>query len=76
MLEFPKPIMKMSELQKMGFPESYLKRAYGDKNQTFATKMNPALTKSPIIFDTAGFKIWWEKQIEAQVRSMPRRRGR
>ena len=76
MLEFPKTIMKMSELQKMGFPETYLKRAYGDKNQTFASKMNPALTKSPIIFDTAGFKIWWEKQIEAQVRSMPRRRGR
>lgn len=76
MLEFPKPIMKMSELVKMGFPETYLKRAYGDKNQTFASKMNPALERSPIIFDTAGFKVWWEKQIQAQVRTMPRGRGR
>ena len=74
MLEFPKPVMKMSELTALGFPEDFLRRAYGDRNQTFASKMNPALTKSPIIFDTAGFKIWWEKQIQAQVRSMPRGR--
>ena len=74
MLEFPKPVMKMSELQKMGFPETYLKLAYGDKNQTFASKMNPAKENSPIIFDTAGLKSWWEKHIQAQVRSMPRGR--
>lgn len=74
MLEFPKPVMKKSELMKMGFPETLLDKAYGDKNQTFATKMNPALARSHIIFDTAGFKIWWEKQIQAQVKAMPRGR--
>ena len=41
-MEFPKPIMRMSELVNMGFPEEYLLRAYRDKNQTFASKINPA----------------------------------
>ena len=40
MLEFPKPVMKMSELQKMGFPETYLKRAYGDKNHKDESGIN------------------------------------
>lgn len=74
MLEFPKPIMKMSELTAMGFPEEYLRQAYGDRNQTFATKINPAKQNSAILFDTVGLKAWWEKQIQAQVKSMPRRR--
>lgn len=74
MLEFPKPIMKVSELIKMGFPEEYLMRAYGDRNQTFASKMNPAKSNSPILFDTDGFKAYWMKQIDAQAKARPRRR--
>ena len=72
-MEFPKPIMRMSELMEMGFPEECLLRAYRDKNQTFASKINPAKSNSPIIFDTAGLEKWWSRQISAQVRAMPRR---
>lgn len=75
MIKFPKPIMRFSELLEMGFPEELLRRAYGDKNQTFATKINPAHKRSPIVFDTTGFAVWWKNQIDAQVRSMPRGRG-
>lgn len=39
MLDFPKPVMRLTELTAMGFPEEYLRRAYGDKNQNFATKI-------------------------------------
>ena len=63
----------MSELIKMGFPEELLRRAYGDRTQTFASKMNPAHPNSPIIFDTEGFGKWWDRQIKAQVQGMPRR---
>lgn len=74
MVEFPKPIMRMNELAAMGFPEEYLRRAYGDRNQNFATKMNSAKANSPILFDTDGFRQWWLKQIDTQVKSMPRGR--
>lgn len=74
MIEFPKPIMKTAELVKMGFPEELLRRAYGDKNQTFASKINPAHANSPIVFDTHGFGIWWKNQVSAQVKAMPRGR--
>lgn len=72
-MEFPKPIMRMSELMEMGFPEECLLRAYRDKNQTFASKINPAKSNSPIIFDTAGLEKWWIRQISTQVKAMMRR---
>lgn len=72
MLDFPKPVMRLTELTAMGFPEEYLRRAYGDKNQNFATKINPAKSNSPILFDTDGLKKWWIRQIEAQVKAMSR----
>lgn len=71
-MEFPKPIMRMSELMEMGFPEECLLRAYRDRNQNFASKINPAKKNSPIIFDTEGLEKWWSRQISAQVRAMPR----
>ena len=37
-MKFPKPIMRTSELIKMGFPEEFLRRAYGDKNQRVCYK--------------------------------------
>lgn len=76
MIEFPKPIMKTAELVKMGFPEEMLRRAYGDKNQTFASKINPACKNSAIVFDTHGFGIWWKNQVSAQVKAIPRGRRR
>ena len=72
-MEFPKPIMRMSELMEMGFPEECLLRAYRDKNQTFASKINPAKSNSPIIFDTAGLEKRWSRQISTQVKAMMRR---
>ncbi len=71
-MEYPKPIMKMSELQKMGFPYEYLMYAYRSRNQRFASKMNPTKIKSTIIFDTAEFDAWRLRDIKAQVTAMPR----
>jgi hypothetical protein len=71
-VEYPKPIMKISELKKMGFPEEYLMCAYRNRNQRFASKLNPTKKNSPIIFDTAGFEAWRIKDIKAQVTAMPR----
>lgn len=72
-MKFPKPIMKMGELMEMGFPEEMLRRAYGDRNQNFAAKMNPAKSNSPIVYDTEGFGAWWNNQIKTQVKGMNRR---
>ena len=73
MLEFPKPVMKLSELAQMGLPKELLLAAYRDKNQTFASKINPSSSNSPIIYDTDGLKRWWLRQIDAQVKGMRRR---
>lgn len=72
MPKYPKPIMKMSELQQMGFPQEFLMYAYRCKGQRFAGKMNPTKVNSAIIFDTEGFEAWRLKQIEMEVKSMPR----
>lgn len=57
---------------KVSIPE-FLRRAYGDKNQRFATKLDPMKSNSPIIYDTEGLWIWWQKQIELQTKTMQRR---
>ncbi len=57
-MEYPKPIMRKSELEKMGFPSEYLKRAYNSRGQSFARKINPLCENSPIFFDTTGFEKW------------------
>lgn len=72
MVEYPKPVMKMSELKKMGFPEEYLLYAYRSKNQRFASKTNPTKKNSTIIFDTSGFETWRINDIKTQVTAMPR----
>ena len=41
MLEYPKEVMKTSELVEMGFPEQMLLNAYRVKGQTFAQKSDP-----------------------------------
>jgi hypothetical protein len=55
-MQYAKPVMKISELKSMGFPEEYLLFAYRSKGQTFAWKMNPTKSNSPILFDTEGFE--------------------
>lgn len=37
-MEYPKPVMKMGELAKMGFPRSFLDEAYRERGQDFAQK--------------------------------------
>lgn len=57
-MEYPKPVMKKTELMELGFPEDTLLRASREKNQTFAFKANPLAKNSPLLFDTAGFEKW------------------
>ena len=70
MIKFPKPFMRASELIEMGIPSELITRAYGDRNQKFAMKINPAKRNSPIVLDTAGFAEWMARQIDAQVKGM------
>ena len=65
-MKYPRQIMKISDLEQMGFPKEYLLRAYHSRGQTFATKMNPAKRNSPIIFNVEGFDQWMQQEIKAQ----------
>ena len=55
-MKYDKPIMRMSELVKMGFPRSFLDEAYRERGQDFAQK-GPK-SNSPIFFDTERFEKW------------------
>ena len=71
-MEYPKKVMRRTELLEMGFPEELLDRAYREKGQTFAQKINPTKRNSAIVFDTAGFERWRLKQIQVENRSLQR----
>ncbi len=73
-MEYPKPVMRITDLEKMGFPKEYLMYAYRSLGQNFASKVNPTKKNSAIFFDTAGFEAWRLKDIKGQVRAMPRGR--
>lgn len=75
-MEYPKKVMKMSELKAMGFPEAFLLEAYRDPKQDFATKVNPAKPNSTIIFDTVGFDKWIAKRIKLQTAEFASQRRR
>jgi len=60
---FEKKIMRMSELEKMGYPKQMLLRAYRERNQSFARKINPLISNSPIVFEVEGFSKWWGRQV-------------
>lgn len=55
-MNYPKPIMRKTELEKMGFPKEFLLTAARSRSQTFAWKMNPAKRNSPLMFDTEGLE--------------------
>lgn len=74
-MEYPKQIMSKPELERMGFPKALLQRAYRDKNQRFAQRVNPLNEKSTIIFDTTGFEEWRQQQIKMETRSMANRQN-
>lgn len=69
-MEYPKIIMKKTELEKMGFPEEFLFRAYRARGQTFAQKLNPTKRNSPIIFDTVGFEKWRMNQLQMENKAI------
>lgn len=71
-IKFPKPFMRATELKKMGIPEELIFRAYGDRNQRFIMKLNPAKKNSPLIVETEGFADWMTRQIDAQTKGMER----
>lgn len=56
-MDYKKPVMRLTELEKMGFARSFLLSAYRRKGQAFAWKMSPA-SNSPILFDTEKFESW------------------
>lgn len=62
-MEFPKSVMNMSELRRMGISESFLRIAYADKAQTFAWKANPTKENSPILYDTKGLEAYRLQQV-------------
>lgn len=57
-MNYPKKVMKMTELEKLGFSRAHLEYAYRRKGQTFAFKMNPTKRNSPILFDTEEYEKW------------------
>ena len=50
-MEYPKSVMRMSELIQMGFSKNWLLRVYRRRNQTIAWKISPK-HNSPMLFDT------------------------
>ena len=75
-MEYPRKIMKLSELKSLGFPQPLLMEAYRDPKQDFATKVNPAKANSTIVFDTVGFDKWWNKRIKLQTAEFAGQRRR
>lgn len=73
-MKYPKPVMRLTELkEEMGFPEEMLMNAYRAKGQTFAQKMNPLKSNSPIVFDTEEFEKWRVKMQRMENKSLYRK---
>ena len=72
-LEYPKPIMKVSELIKMGYTRDYLLGIYALPTQDFAWKQNPTKKNSPIFFDTARLEEHRQGQIKLEQQAKKRR---
>lgn len=67
-MEYQKPVMKMGELIKMGFPRSFLDEAYRERGQDFAQK--GAKKNSPIFFDTELFEKWRVRKQREENRAL------
>ena len=71
-MEYPKPFMKIAELEKLGLPKQMLLDAYREKGQRFAQKLNPEKKTSAIVFETAEFEKWRMKRLVMENKSIPR----
>lgn len=54
-MEYAKPVMRISELKKMGFSESFLMYVFRSNNKHVAWRSGTA-RNSPILFDTLEFE--------------------
>ena len=75
-MEYPKKVMRMTELVKMGFPEETLRKATMEKGQTFAWKNNPKARNSPLMFDTTEFEKWRQRQAKTTTQALRGLAGR
>jgi len=50
-MEYPKEVMRKTELEKMGFPQDWLLSVFRQHGQKVAWKSSPK-PNSPILFDT------------------------
>ncbi len=73
-MEFPRAVMRLSELKEMGYPEALLLEAWREKGQDFALKQNPLKKNSPIIYHTEGLKKWLRQRIKLENMSQPQNR--
>ena len=51
-MKYPKQVMTISELKKMGFPEEWLRNICRDRHQNIAWQMDKSKPNSPFVFDT------------------------
>lgn len=65
-MEYPKQVMKITELTELGFPKEWLMKAYRNKSQNFAWKIDMTKRNSPIVFDTKGLEEYRLKMINAE----------
>ena len=61
-MKYPKALMRMSELKKMGFPEDYLREAYAKGG--IAWRLSPEKYNSPIMFDTEELEKYRQNQMK------------
>jgi hypothetical protein len=73
-MEYPKQVMKIRELEKMGIPTRFLMDAYRSKDQRFAWKQDMTKRNSPILFDTAGLEEYRVKLIKNEQEANRRSR--
>lgn len=74
-MKYPKKIMSRPDLIKMGFSETYLRRAFATPGQTFAWQDNPKVKNSPYYYDTEAFEAWRQKDIQMQQKAVQQRVG-
>lgn len=59
-MTYPKPVMTITELSKMGYPEEWLREIFRsrviNRHHAIAWKMRPDKEKSTILFDTEAFE--------------------
>lgn len=70
---YPKPFMRLQEMCGMGLSKEFLMDAYRSKGQTFAQKLNPMKSNSPIVFDTVEFDKWMLHRCKAENASIQRK---